>query len=73
MRRGDKTMNRRTAMRALATLPMGLTARADAQAPQSAAAWTPLFNGKDLSGWETFLGKPHKLTERAVDPEECRR
>jgi hypothetical protein len=20
--------------------------------------WTPLFNGKDLSGWETFLGTP---------------
>lgn len=25
--------------------------------------WTPLFNGKDLSGWETWLGKPHKGTE----------
>ena len=21
--------------------------------------WTPLFNGKDLGGWETWLGKPH--------------
>lgn len=22
--------------------------------------WTPLFNGKDLSGWDTWLGKPYK-------------
>jgi hypothetical protein len=21
--------------------------------------WRPLFNGKDLSGWETWLGRPH--------------
>ena len=21
--------------------------------------WRPLFNGEDLSGWESFLGKPH--------------
>jgi len=25
--------------------------------------WTPLFNGKDLSGWDTWLGKPFKGTE----------
>ncbi len=24
----------------------------------AADEWTPLFNGKDLSGWETFLGAP---------------
>ena len=24
----------------------------------AADEWTPLFNGKDLSGWETFLGTP---------------
>ena len=23
----------------------------------------PLFNGRDLSGWDTFLGKPHETTE----------
>ena len=23
----------------------------------------PLFNGKDLSGWDTWLGRPHKLTD----------
>ena len=22
-------------------------------------AWRPLFNGKDLSGWETYMNKPH--------------
>ena len=31
-----------------------------AAAPVTAADWRPLFNGKDLSGWETYLGKPHK-------------
>jgi len=25
--------------------------------------WKPLFNGKDLGGWETWLGKPHKAIE----------
>jgi hypothetical protein len=25
--------------------------------------WKPLFNGKDLSGWDTWLGKPYKGTE----------
>lgn len=25
-------------------------------------AWTPLFNGHDLAGWDTFLGRPHKST-----------
>src|ERR1700722_4982491 len=25
--------------------------------------WTSLFNGKDLDGWDTWLGKPHKGKE----------
>ena len=25
--------------------------------------WTPLFNGKDLAGWDTWLGKPHRLID----------
>jgi Domain of Unknown Function (DUF1080) len=25
--------------------------------------WVPLFNGRDLSGWDTFLGKPHQSTD----------
>jgi hypothetical protein len=36
-------------------------------APFSAAeeptGWRPLFNGKDLDGWDTFLGKPGKHVE----------
>ena len=24
-----------------------------------AGEWTRFFNGRDLTGWETFLGKPH--------------
>lgn len=35
---------------ALALITTGSLAAAD--------AWTPLFNGKDLSGWEMWLGKP---------------
>src|SRR4051812_131077 len=26
-------------------------------------AWQPLFNGKDLSGWAMWLGKPHASLE----------
>jgi hypothetical protein len=45
-------------------LPDGVrTVRAANAAAQAAANWTPLFNGRDLSGWETFLGKPHQSVE----------
>jgi hypothetical protein len=27
------------------------------------AEFKPLFNGKDLAGWDTYLGKPHKMIE----------
>lgn len=27
----------------------------------AAAAWQPLFNGTDLAGWETYLGKPEPM------------
>jgi hypothetical protein len=30
---------------------------------QRPAAWQPLFNGKDLSGWDTWLGVPHGAKE----------
>lgn len=30
---------------------------------QDGKDWKPLFNGKDLTGWETWLGKPHKAIE----------
>jgi len=29
------------------------------------ARWRPLFNGKDFSGWETYLGKPFRTWEVA--------
>lgn len=29
----------------------------------SAGDWRPLFNGRDLAGWETYLGKPHASAE----------
>lgn len=48
-------MNRRTAVLTLLALPLGARSRATAAQQE----WTPLFNGKDLSGWETYLGKPH--------------
>jgi len=30
-----------------------------APAPSPSVAWTSLFNGKDLTGWDTWLGIPH--------------
>jgi hypothetical protein len=27
------------------------------------ASFMPLFNGKNLGGWDTWLGRPHKLTD----------
>ncbi len=57
-------MNRRTAVLAMLALPLGARIRtAPDLADQSAEQWTPLFNGKDLASWDTFLGKPHKLIE----------
>ena len=48
-------MNRRTAVLALLTLPPSLRrALRDTQ-----GEWIPLFNGKDFTGWDTWLGKPH--------------
>lgn len=76
-RRDQPGPHRRDALRQLAALPLaalaapGVPARpalpAAAVAPagtgrQDQSPWTPLFNGKDLSGWETFLGRPHQTT-----------
>ena len=33
------------------------------QAQPSSDDWTPVFNGRDLTGWDTFLGKPHRTTD----------
>src|SRR2546422_731134 len=35
------------------------TAGADKQEKKSDSEWTQLFNGKDLTGWDTWLGRPH--------------
>ncbi|MEO8075181.1 MAG: DUF1080 domain-containing protein [Acidobacteriota bacterium] len=57
-------MNRRAAILAMLTLPAAVRgARIGGAADQSADRWTPLFNGRDLADWQTFLGKPHKLVE----------
>jgi len=29
----------------------------------AASEWRPLYNGRDFTGWETYLGKPHKSAE----------
>jgi hypothetical protein len=46
-------VSRRDFARGLLALPM-LPRRFPA-----AGEWTRLFNGRDLTGWKTFLGKPH--------------
>jgi hypothetical protein len=55
-------MNRRTALRATVVLPLALRAGPAAQR-QAESDWVPLFNGADLTGWETFLGKPHRTVD----------
>lgn len=44
-------------------LPIGARSRAAVGESPRIQEWTPLFNGRDLGGWDTFLGKPHKLTD----------
>jgi hypothetical protein len=67
-------MHRRDLLRGLAVLPVGVgladsSARESRFLPRSggfrlqAEEWSPLFNGRDLQGWETFLGKPHRLVD----------
>ena len=55
-------MNRRAAVLAMLALPFAARHGAFAPAARIQAPWTPLFNGKDLDGWETWLGRPHRLT-----------
>jgi hypothetical protein len=56
-------MNRRTAVAALLSPAIAAGMPRPASVQSLAASWTPLFNGRDLAGWETFLGRPHKTTE----------
>lgn len=48
---------------AAGVLGAALGAVAVAEAGKAGEEWTALFNGKDLSGWDTWLGKPHGGTE----------
>ena len=56
-------MTRRTALRATLVLPLALRAELATQQQAESDGWVPLFNGADLSGWETFLGKPHRTVD----------
>ena len=38
--------------------PLGFRSASFGRAPTIQDAWTPLFNGRDLTGWDTWLGKP---------------
>lgn len=53
-------MHRRAVLRLLAASCLRPAA---AQADGLSSAWTPLFNGRDLDGWDTFLGTPHASTD----------
>jgi hypothetical protein len=46
-------------LRGLLALPLSTPLAPPAAAQRLDAGWTSLFNGRDLTGWETFLGKPH--------------
>ncbi len=52
-------MDRRTALQALVSVPLALRGGGGLTQP----AWTALWNGRDLAGWDTYLGRPHKLTD----------
>jgi hypothetical protein len=53
-------IRRRTALQLLAS---SLVAPSAAAARTALDEWMPLFNGRDLSGWDTFLGKPQPTTD----------
>jgi hypothetical protein len=50
-------MNRRAAIQAMLAAPLGFRSASLSRAPTHQGAWSPLFNGRDLSGWDTWLGK----------------
>ena len=45
------------------SLPFVLRPGVPTSALRAQTSFMPLFNGKDLSGWDTWLGRPHKLTD----------
>ncbi len=44
-------------------LPFGVRRSLAVSAKGVQEPFVPLFNGKDLAGWDTWLGRPHKLTD----------
>jgi hypothetical protein len=50
-------MNRRAAVLAMLALPLGFRHGSLARAARLQEPWTALFNGRDLTGWDTWLGK----------------
>jgi len=52
-------VTRRDALRGLLAAPLLARSRSGERRVQPSSDWTSLFNGRDLTGWETFLGKPH--------------
>ena len=57
--------DRRVAMRRLLAVPLACLRPAIVLASQNDGGWTPLFNGKNFDGWETFLGRPHRSSKVA--------
>ncbi|MBC7368680.1 MAG: DUF1080 domain-containing protein [Undibacterium sp.] len=41
-------------------------------ATHAAEAWAPLCNGRDLTGWATWLGKPHASAELSGEPKDAK-
>jgi hypothetical protein len=58
-----KTQSRLAALALLAAFGGGVTAPLTAGGGKKADGWVPLFNGKDLTGWDTWLGRPAKGKE----------
>ena len=57
-------MHRRDALLALLALPVIAPASGRVEPRNSSGReWSSLFNGRDLTGWETFLGKPHRTVD----------
>ncbi len=58
----------RVALASIALLLVGASSgSAFAEEKASAGEWRSLFNGKDLSGWDTYLGPPRKLLNQDPD------
>jgi hypothetical protein len=55
--------SRRDLLRSFLLLPLSARAAHGQQQRPPTGAWVSLFNGKDLTGWETFLGRPHASTD----------